>query len=54
MLSYFLAQAVENKFKGGSMAKKEKKAIKETSWANARVKLHSQVHFGSKKTMVLT
>ena len=25
-----------------------------TSWANARVKLHSQVHFGSKKVKVLT
>ena len=28
--------------------------LRETSWANARVNLHSQVHFGSKKVMVLT
>ena len=25
--------------------------MKETSWANARVKLHSQVHFESKKIL---
>ena len=30
--------------------KREKRS--DTSWANTRIKLHSQVHFGSKKSLI--